>query len=74
MVDNQIRLSINYVRSMKGSNAVSDHFLVKINVKYRISVEGSKIMKSKKKIKKEILKRNHAKDNKEKKSWSTYMV
>jgi len=49
MVDYRIRSSINDVRSMRGSSAVSDHFLVRAKVKFRISVERSKIMKCTKK-------------------------
>lgn len=66
MVDYRIRLSINDVRSMSGSSAVSDHFPVRTKVKFRISVERSIRMKCTKKINKDILKRNHAKDYKEK--------
>lgn len=43
MVDYRIRSIINEVRSMRGSSAISDHFLVRANVKFRISVERSKI-------------------------------
>lgn len=66
MIDHRIRSSICDVRSMRGSSAVSDHFLVRTKVKFRISVERSKRMKCTKRINKEILKRNHAKDYKEK--------
>jgi hypothetical protein len=51
---------------MRGSNVVSDHFLVRTKVQFRISVESSKKMKCTKKIKKEILKRNHGKGYKKK--------
>ncbi|XP_050430865.1 craniofacial development protein 2-like [Adelges cooleyi] len=66
MVDYRIRLSINDVRSMRGSSAVSDHFLIRTKVKFRISAEKSKRMKCTKKINKELLKINQAKDYKEK--------
>jgi len=66
MVDYRMRSNINDVRSMRGSSAVSDHFLVRAKVKFRISVERSKIMTCSKKINKEILKINHAKNYKEK--------
>jgi len=66
IVDHRIRSIIHDVRNLKGSSAVSDHFLVRIKVKFRISVERSKRMKCTKRINKEILKRNHAKDYKEK--------
>lgn len=51
---------------MRGSSAVSDHFLVRANVKFRISVERSKIIECTRKFDKEILKINHAKNSKEK--------
>jgi len=61
LIDYQIRSCINDVRSMRGSSAVSDHFLVRAKIKFRISVERSKIMKCTKKINIEKLKTNHAK-------------
>jgi len=51
---------------MRGSSAVSDHFLVRTMVKFIKTVERSKRMKCTKKINKEILKKNQAKDYKEK--------
>lgn len=66
MVDYRIRLSIDDVRSMRGSSAASDNFLVRTKVKFRISVVRSKRMKYAKKINKEILKTNQVKDDKEK--------
>jgi len=51
---------------MRGSSVVSDHFLLIAKVKFRISVERSKIIKCSKKINTEILKINHAKNYKEK--------
>jgi len=43
---------------MRDSSAVSDHFLVRAKVKFRISIERSKRMKCTKKINEEELKRN----------------
>jgi len=41
-VDKIIRNWITDVRSMRGSSAISDHFLIKIKIKIRLSVEQRK--------------------------------
>lgn len=48
IVDNQIRSNIIDVRSMRGSSATSDHFLVRVKIHFRISVEktGKKFRKN----------------------------
>jgi len=38
LVDNRIRSNVIDVRSMRGSNAISDHFLVRVKIRFRISV------------------------------------
>jgi len=40
LVDNRIRSNIIDVRSMRGSSAISDHFLVRVKILFRISVEN----------------------------------
>lgn len=39
LVDNRIRSNVVDVRSMRGSSAISDHFLVRVKIHFRISVE-----------------------------------
>lgn len=40
LVDNRIRSNVMDVRSMRGSSAISDHFLVRVKIHLRISVEN----------------------------------
>jgi len=39
LVDNRIRSNIIDIRSMRGISAISDHFLVRVKIHFRISVE-----------------------------------
>jgi len=58
LVDNRIRSNIIDVRSMRGSSAISDHFLVRVKIHFRISVEKQRRNSGKKRINRDILKTN----------------
>jgi len=58
LVDNRIRSNIIDLRSMRGSSALSHHFLVRVKIHFRISVEKQRRNSIKKRIKRDILKTN----------------
>lgn len=62
IVEKRIRKWITDVRSMRGSSAISDHFLVKINIKIRLSVERQKKTALPKRISTEALKNQSVKE------------
>jgi len=66
LVDNRIKSCVKDIRSMRGSSAMSDHFLVKAKIKLRISTKWKKKNKHKEKINKDILKTITAKVYQEK--------
>jgi len=66
LVDNRIKSCVNDIRSMRGSSAMSDHFLVKAKIVLRISTKWRKKDKYKEKINKDLLKTTTAKVYQEK--------
>lgn len=58
LVDNRIRSSVTDIRSMRGSSAISDHFLVRVKIHFRISVEKQRRISGNKRINRDILKTN----------------
>ncbi|KAE9522623.1 hypothetical protein AGLY_016986 [Aphis glycines] len=66
VVDSRIKSCIRDVRSMRGSSAMSDHFLVRAKINIRISTEWRKKQKHKGKIDRDALKTSTAKVYQEK--------
>jgi len=58
LADKRIRSNDIDVRRMKGSSAISNHFLVRIKIHFRISVEKQKRNAERKRINRDILKIN----------------
>jgi hypothetical protein len=56
LVDNRIKSCVKDIRSMRGSSAMSDHFLVKAKITFRISRKWRRKNKRQGKINKDVLK------------------
>lgn len=58
LVDTRIRSNFIDVRCMRGCSVISDHFLVRVKIHFRISVEKQRRNTGKKRINRDILKTN----------------